>query len=133
LHGLYLLLPLDPSLVEYLVLGLDARDLALHFTLPFVALGRETLLAALFEATNLIKLGLLLDFKERLLHGFSEKYVQDWLHFTIVVEEVIVFDLGDLVDTCLLRDIRWGRWPREELISLGAAIILNGRFLALLG
>ena len=60
---------------------------------------------------------LLLDFEDGLLDGLVQKQVQDRLHFVVVVEQVVVFDLGDFVDACLFRDELWSRWFRLEDIG----------------
>jgi hypothetical protein len=40
-----------------------------------------------------------------LLDGLSQQHVQDWLDFSVVVEKVVVSDLGNLVDTSFLGDV----------------------------
>lgn len=59
-----------------------------------------------------------------MLHCLRQEYVEDGLDLTIVVEKVVVFDLCDLIDTCLLTDVRrcWRLW--QELISLDALIVV---------
>ena len=48
------------------------------------------------------------------------------------MEEVIVTDLRNFIDTSLLRDILWRRWFRQENISLSLHSVLLRRLAALL-
>ena len=61
---------------------------------------------------------LLFDFLRGLLNRLVEQHVEDWLHLDVVVKEVIVFDLGDLVNAGLLGDVFRSRWFRLENVSL---------------
>lgn len=124
LEGLSLCLAFDSPLVECLVLLLDAGDLPLDLLLPLVTLVLESCVAPVLEASDLIQLGLLLDLQKGLLHSLGQEYVKDGLDFTIVVKKVVVFDLGHLVDTCLLGDVGWGWWTGQELICLHSAVDL---------
>ena len=111
---------------------LDAGDLPLDLLLPLVTLVLESRVAPVLEASDLIQLGLLLDLQQGLLHSLGQEYVKYGLDFTIVVKKVVVFDLGHLVDPCLLWDVRWGWWSGQELICLHSALNLLCLILPLL-
>ncbi len=132
LEGLSLRLAFDSPLVEGLVLLLDASDLPLDLLLPLVTLVLESCVGPVLEAPDLVQLGLLLDLQQGLLHSLSQEYVEDGLDFSIVVKEVVVFDLGHLVDPSLLGDVGWGRWSGHELVCLNFALDLICLDLALL-
>jgi hypothetical protein len=119
-------------MVEGLVLLLNACDLPLDLLLPLVTLILESCVAPVLEASDLIELGLLLDLQQGLLHSLGQEYVKNGLDFTIVVKKVVVFDLGHLVDPCLLGDVGWGRWTGQELICLYSAVDLICLVFALL-
>ena len=48
------------------------------------------------------------------------------MHFSIIIKEVVVFDLGDLVDTRFFRNILGRRWFLLESISLASDFDLSG-------
>jgi len=77
-----------------------------------------TLLVFSFVLSDLVKFGLLFNFKEGLLNGFGQKHVQDGLNFTVVIEEVVIFDLCDLVNTSFLWHILWRFGSGQEHIGL---------------
>ena len=124
LEGLSLRLAFDPPLVQCLVLLLDAGNLPLDLLLPLVTLVLETRVAPILEASDLVQFGLLLDLQKGLLNCLGQEYVKDGLDFSIVVKEVVVFDLGHLVHPCLLGDVGWGWWSWQELICLNSAVDL---------
>jgi len=124
LKGLRLRLAFDSPLVEGLVLLLDAGYLSLDLLLPLITLVLESRVATVLEASDLVQLGLLLDLQQGLLHSLGQEYVKDGLDFSIVVKEIVVFDLRHLVDPCLLGDIGRGRWSGQELICLHSAVDL---------
>ena len=124
LEGLSLRLAFDPPLVECLVLLLDAGNLPLDLLLPLVTLVLETRVAPVLEASDFVQLSLLFDLQKGLLNCLGQEYVKDGLDFSIVVKKVVVFDLGHLVDPCLLWDVRWGWWSGQELICLHSALDL---------
>jgi hypothetical protein len=123
---------LDPALVEGLILQLDSLDFSLDLLLPLIALILKAVVAAVLEAADLVQFGLFLNLEERLLNSFSKKYVEDGLHFSIIIKEVIIFNLSGLVHTCLLRDIGRSRRARQELVGLYLAFDLFRLLLALL-
>lgn len=118
LHGVELLLSLLPSVIKCLVLLLDPGNLSFDLLLPISVLQLPSLVVLIFELPDLLKLVLLLDLKDSLLHGLVEQHVEDWLHFHIVIEQVVVFDLGDFVDAGLLGDVLGSWWFRLENIRL---------------
>lgn len=107
-----MLLTLESSLVERLILLFDALDFALDFPRPLVLLLGETLVGTFLKSSYFIYFGFLFNFKKGLLYGLSKKYIQDGLDFSIVVKKVIVFNLSDFVDSSFLRDIRGSRRSR---------------------
>jgi len=62
-HGLDLLLSPSTSIVESLVLLLDARDLTLDLLFPVVVVALLTLLVLSFEFADLLQLGFFLNFQ----------------------------------------------------------------------
>lgn len=124
LEGARLLFTSRSCVLECLVLGLDSCDLTLYFLLPTVMFVVNALVGFVLEVTNLVQLGLFFNFEECLFNCLGQKYVKDWLHFTIVVKEIVVLNLSDLVDTGLFGDIRGSGWARNELISLALHLIL---------
>ena len=101
---------------------LDAGDLPLDLLLPLVTLVLESRVAPVLEAPDLVQLGLLLNLQQGLLHSLGQEYVEDGLDFSIVVKEVVIFDLGHLVDPSLLGDVGWGRWSGHKLVCLNSAV-----------
>jgi hypothetical protein len=61
LQALYLLLSLDSTLVERLILLLDALDLTFNLTSPLVSFLGETLVAAFLKSSYFIYFGFLFD------------------------------------------------------------------------
>ena len=53
------------------------------------------------------------------------------MDFSVVVKEIVIFNLSDFVDSSFLRDIRGCRRSRLKLISLNLAIDLFRLFLSL--
>lgn len=90
-----------------LVLDLDATDFLLDFVVPVPVLGFSPLLVLILEFFNFLKFKFIFYFQASLVDALAEKNVQDWLYLDIVVKEIIVLNLGDLVDTRLLWDILW--------------------------
>ena len=82
------------------------------------------LLVLLFKFADLLELGLLLDLENSLLLRLVEENVEDGLHFAIEIEQVVVADLSDLVDTGLLWHILGRGWLWKELICLGLDVVL---------
>ena len=118
MEGFNLLLSLHARVVESLVLLLDPTDFSLNLLLPFGVLKLASLVVLVLELPNLFKLILLFDLKACLLDRFVEEDVEDRLYFYVVLEQVVVFDLGDLVDTGFLWDVLWSGGLRLEYISL---------------
>lgn len=112
MHSFDLLFSLDSCSVKGLVLSLDSLDFPLHFLLPVLVLNLLSLSALVLEVPNFVKFGLFLDFKDSLFTGLGQEHVKNWLHFSVVVKEVVVLDLSDFVDTRflgnVLRSFRFG-------------------------
>lgn len=133
LHGLKLLFALHASIVECLVLSLDALYFPLYFLLPVAIFNLTAFVIFEFEFSNLFKLMFFLDFQGSLLNRLHKQHIQDWLNFYIIVEKIMVLNLCDLVDTSLLGNIFWSWWFRLENISLQFHFCLVRFDLALLG
>jgi hypothetical protein len=118
------LLSLGSALAENLILLLYASDLSLYLLRPIVSLVLYPLVGPFLISADIIKLGLFFDLKESLLDCLGQKYVEDGLHFTIVVEKVIVLNLGDFVYSGLFGYVRWSGRSRHEFISLNSDILL---------
>jgi hypothetical protein len=78
----------------------------------------NSFISLVLEVTNLVKLSLFLNFKQSLLNCFRQKYVKDRLNFTIIIKEIIIFNLSDFIYTGLFGDIWRCGWARNKLISL---------------
>ncbi len=118
MHSFYLLFSFCSCNVQSLVLLLNSSNLFLDFLLPIFSLVLFTFLAFSFEFAYLIDFSLLFNFEYGLFNCLSQQDIQDWLHFSIIVKQIIVLNLSDFIDTSLLRDVgRCGRF-RNELISL---------------
>jgi len=127
LHGLDLLHSSLASIFQSLVLLLDPLDFAFHLLLPVGVFELATFCVLIFKFPNFFHLVLLFDFLRGLLNRLVEQHVEDWLHLDVVVKEVVVFDLGDLVNAGLLGDVFRSRWFRLENVSLN----FNFRFVRL--
>jgi len=117
-HGLDLLLALHASVIESLVLLLDALDLFLDLHLPLAVLELATFMVLVLELTNFFELLLLFDLESSLIDGLGQEDVENRLDLIVVVEQVVVLDLGDLVDSSLLWDVRRSGRFRLKLICL---------------
>ena len=132
-HGLDLLLTLGSCVVERLVLLLDAVALSSDLLLPVLVVGILSLLVLCFELSDLLELSLLLYFEDGLLYRLRKKHIENWLDLLVVVEEIVVSNLSNLVDSGLLRDIFWSWRFRKENVGLSLNRRLFGRLSALLG
>jgi hypothetical protein len=104
-HSLHLLLTFGSSNVKLFVLLLDAAHFTLHLLNPvFVGLLLALRVLA-FEFADFFQFGFFLDLKKSLLHRFSEQDIENRLDFSVIVKKVVVFNLSDLINTCLLGDI----------------------------
>jgi len=113
-----LLLALSSCNVKSLVLLLNAT----HFTFDFLNPVLVGLLLAFviftFEFADFFQFSFFFNFKKSLLNRLGEKHVENRLDFSVIVEEIVVFNLSDLINTGLLRDVL-GRWRlRLEVVSL---------------
>jgi hypothetical protein len=118
LEGACLLLSAGSRILERLILGFDAGNLSLNFLLPTVMLVVQTLVGFVLELTNLINLSLLLYLKQSLFNCLGEKYVENGLDFTIVIEKVVVFNLSDFINTGLFGNVRRRRRSRHKIVRL---------------
>lgn len=126
-HGLNLLFTLSSGDVERLVLLLDAADFALDLLNPVLVGLLLAFVVFTFEFADFLQFSFLFYLKERLFDRLGEEDIEDGLHFSIIVKEVVVLDLGDLVNTGLLGHVL-GRW------RLGCEVVrltLNFDFLGL--
>lgn len=126
-HGLNLLLTLSSGDVERLVLLLDAADFALDLLNPVLVGLLLAFVVFTFEFADFLQFSFLFYLKERLFDRLGEEDIEDGLHFSVIVKEVVVLDLGDLVNTGLLGHVL-GRW------RLGCEVVrltLNFDFLGL--
>lgn len=128
-----MLLLLAAPLVEHFVLSFNASYLPLDFLGPLILLVLQALVGLRFEFANLVDFGLFFNFKKGLLHGFGEEYIKDRLDLCVIVKEVIVFNLCDLIDAGLLRDVRRSRWAMLEFICLNLSIVVLALVHSLLG
>ena len=81
-----------------------------------------------FELSDLLELGFFFDLQKRLLNGLGEQNVENGLYFSVIIKQVVVFNLGDFVNTRLLRNVARGRRFLIEIIGLA----LNFLFASLL-
>ena len=132
-HGLDLLLALGAGVVESLILLLDEVDLAFDFLLPLVLIVLLALLVFLLELSDFLQLGLFFDLENGLLHGFRQQDVEDGLNLTIVLKQVIIANLGHLVNARLLGHVFRAWRFRKEFICLDLDVVLLGLLTSLLG
>jgi len=131
-HGLNLLFTLSSGDVECLVLLLDAADFALDLLNPVLVGLLLAFVVFTFEFADFFQFSFLFYLKERLFDGLGEEDIEDGLHFSVIVKEVVVLDLGDLVNTGLLGHVL-GRWRLGcEVVSLTLDFNFLGFFTPLL-
>lgn len=85
-HGLNLLLALDPGVLKSLVLDFDSLDLFLDFLLPFRILNLSSLVILVLKLPDFIEFKLFFDLQTRLIDRFAEENIQNWLDFFVIVE-----------------------------------------------
>lgn len=105
MHSLHLLLALGSSDVQSLVLLLNAADFTLDFLHPVLVGLLLAFVVFTFEFADFFQFGFFFDFEKSLLNRLGEKHVENRLHFSVIVEEIVVFNLSDLINTGLLRDV----------------------------
>lgn len=132
MHCLYLLFPLGPSDTKYLVLLLNSRDFLFNFLFPIISFSLLPLATFTFEFSNLFNFSLFFNFKNGLFHRLCQKYINYGLHFSIVIEKVIVIYLGDLINASFLWDIRRSGRFRNKLVRLNLDICFIRPLFALL-
>ena len=133
MHGLDLLLSFESSLVQGLVLLLDAADFTLDFLLPLLVLIILPLAVLTLESANFIEFSFFFNFKKGLFNCFGQKHVQNRLHFSIVVKQVIIFNLSEFVDSSLFGHVFRSRRFRNKYVSLTFDIAFFWFFATLLG
>ena len=110
---------------------LNTLYFTLNFFFPVFPKRYLSLLILILELADLFKLSFFLYFKKRLLYSFGKQYIQDRLHFTIVVKEVIVLNLSYFVDASLLGHVLRSFRSWQKHVSLTFNILFCG-FLATL-
>jgi len=121
-HGPDLLLSLGTCYTQNLVLLLNPRYFFLNLLFPVISFRLFLFATFSFEFSNLFNLCLFLNLKNCLLYCLCQKHIHNGLHLSVVIKKVIVFDLGDFVDTCFLRNVWRGGRFRNELIRLNLNI-----------
>ena len=86
--------------------------------LPVSVFELPPLVVFIFELSNFFKFMLLLHFKDSLVDRLVKQHIQDRLDLDIIIEEIIVFNLGYLVYSRLFRNIFWSWRFRLENVSL---------------
>ena len=132
MHGLDLLLTLGTCVVEGLVLLLDQRDLALDFLLPLVVIVFLSLLVLGLEFSDFLQFSLFLDFENGLLASLGQQDVQNWLHLSVIFKQIVISNLGLLVNASFLRHILGRGRLGQEIVSLHFHGALLGSVAALL-
>ncbi len=89
------------------------------------------MVATFLETANLVQLLFFFYFKKCLLDCLGQQYVKDGLDLAIVVKQIIVFNLGDLIYSCLLRNVGRSGWARLKFICLNLTVNLLRLFFAL--
>lgn len=123
MHSLDLLLSLYASCVKSLILLLDAGDFSLYLLFPRILLVLLSLLVLSFKFANLVQFSLFFDFQQGLFDSLGEKHVQNWLDFSVVVKQVVVFDLSVSINTSLLGHVLGSGRFRDERVSLSFYIL----------
>ena len=131
-HSFYLLLSLHAGVFKCLILNFDPLNFSFDFLLPIAVFDLTAFVIFVLELPNLVEFLLFLHLQGGLVDALAQQHVQDWLHLLVVVEQIIVLDLGDLIDTSLLWHILWSRWSWLENVSLQFHFCLCWLFLALL-
>ena len=107
MHRFDLLLPLCSGVVKSLVLLLNSSALPSDFLLPLLVIVVLPLLILCFELSDFFQFCLFLYLEDGLFNSLGEKHIENRLDFLVVVEEVIVSNLSDFVDSSLLRHVLW--------------------------
>ena len=72
----------------------------------------------IFELSYLFKFMLFLHLEHSLVDRLVQQHIQDRLDLNIIIEEIVVFNLGYLVDSRLFWDVFWSWRFRLENVSL---------------
>jgi len=114
----HLLFSLHSRGIECLVLRLDALNFFFYFLFPFVSIGETTFVVSLFVLTDLVQFEFFFHFQRGLFNRLGEQNVENGLNLNVVIEQLVVFDLRDFVDTCFLRQVPWRLWFGQEHVRL---------------
>jgi hypothetical protein len=118
LNSIELLLSLLPRIFEGLVLLLYPLYFSLDFLGPLCLFGLAPLMITELVLPDLLELMLFFNLQGSLLDGLVEQDIENGLDLDIVIEQVIVFNLSDLVDAGLLGHVLWSRRFRLESVCL---------------
>lgn len=118
LNSVELLLSLLPCIFEGLILLLYPLYFSFDFLGPLCLFSLAPLMITELVFPDLIELMLFFDLQGSLLDGLVEQDIENGLDLDIVIEQVIVFNLSDLVDACLLGHVLWSRRFRLESVCL---------------
>ena len=124
MHGLDLLFALGSGVVQSLILLLDEVDLALDFLLPLILVVLLPFLVFLLEFSDFLQLRFFFDLQDGLLNGFCEQDVEDGLNLPIVLKQVVITDLGHLINARLLGHVFRAWRFRKEFIGLDLDVVL---------
>ena len=126
MHCLHLLLTLGRGILERLVLVLDALDLALDLFLPVAAQRLLPPCVVVLVGADLCKFSFLLNFQKRLLGRLGQQHIQNGLNLTVEIKQIVVLNLGWLVEASFLGDVPGFGWQVLELVCLALDVDLDG-------
>ena len=132
-HGLNLLLSLHSCVLKSLILDFDSLYFTLHFLLPVAIFNLTAFMVVILELPDLLELLLFLYLKSSLVDALGQENIKNWLNFFIIVEKIVILNLGDFVNSSLLWNILRFKRFRLENISLQFHFCLFWLLLALLG
>ena len=118
LHSLKLLLSLFSCVLQSLIFLLDSCYFSFDLHLPICIFNLSSFMIFIFELSNFFKFMLLFNFQDTLLYRLIQKNIKDWLYLNIIIKQIIVFNLGNFIDTSLFRNVFWSWGFRLENICL---------------
>ena len=86
--------------------------------LPLGVFELPSLVIFIFELSNFFELMLFLNFQDGLVNRLVKEHIQDRLDLDIIIEKIVILDLGYLVYSRLFRNILWSWRFRLENVSL---------------
>lgn len=113
-----LLLSFVSCVLQCLVLLLYPLYFSFDFLRPLSFFSLAPLMITEFVFPDLFELMLLLNLQSCLLNRLVKENVQNGLDLDVVIEQVIVFNLSDLVDASLLWHVLWSWRFRLESVGL---------------